>query len=189
MTSTNIPANPAKPSTPFERAEALASWAEAQAAVVPRIAEDPRGSNDGPPMRLYSLQGEQPLAWCARFVRTGLLLVGALPGFRPFDLYQMASASAMYRHLVGVRNAIPVAEAQAKRGDLRFYTAPGDGANPETIHHVGIIVGVDLAERQFDVVDGNWSDAVERRMAPWDGVAERNALHLRLGPLDDEVTP
>lgn len=144
----------------------LAAWARAELAA--GVAEVPKGSNDGPPMERYALAGEQPLSWCARFARTGLLASDLIrrPGasghgvvLSLHDLYAMAAAATMYKLLVEL-GALRVVGGDAQPGDLRFLLGRG-GSDPLTasesdggIHHVGVYVG------DGKCVDGNWADAV-----------------------------
>ena len=167
--------------SPLETRLALSSWAKSEA--VKGISEVPMGSNDGPPFELYSMPGEQPLSWCARFVRTGLLLFDALAKASLGMRYDMASASMMYKHLL-VLGASPVDASDVHEGDLRFLVGRG-GSDPLAseeaggIHHVGIVVDdptVRNGERVCGFVDGNWGDMLSMHTDKFD---QLEALYLR----------
>jgi hypothetical protein len=133
---------------------ALASWARQQIGV----REEPPGSNAGPPVERYALVGEDPLPWCARLVRTGLLLFGVLGAATPHDLYEMASAEFL-RAWVERRGGVVIPDwRDVLPGDLRFLV---DGGGRAT--HVGIVVSLlQIDNGKGDVVvtcvDGNFGD-------------------------------
>lgn len=133
----------------------LVEWAISQLGVV----ESPPHSNNGEPMKRYALSGEQPLAWCARFVRTGMKLAGnPLPG----NQWSIASVANLKKELEKVGAWHPVDE-------IGFEPAPGDlvllGSQASSDvgvegHHVGIVEKFESGI--VHSIDGNWSDKVAR---------------------------
>lgn len=108
------------------------------------------GPNAGAPFDRYALPGEQPLAWCARFVRAGVKACnGAIPG-NEYEWARVANAEKM----------------MADKGWLVTSPRPGDavffhsrtGSDKGPGRHMGIVTGV--GSHTFRTVEGNRGDKV-----------------------------
>lgn len=115
------------------------------------VIEDP--GNNGIPLTRYGLPMEDPLPWCARFMRWCFTQAGTpLPGNR----YLIASVVELY-HALYARGAI--VSDDPRRGDLILLRERGSSdAGPG--HHVGIIETV--TPTSIGSIDGNWRNAVRR---------------------------
>lgn len=117
------------------------------------VIEDP--GNAGVPFERYGLPEEQPLPWCARFVRWCFAQAGTpLPGNR----YLIAAVAEMQEALA-VRGGIFTTLYQPKPGDLVFLRSRG-ASDSGPGHHVGIIETV--TPTTIGSIDGNWRNAVRR---------------------------
>ncbi len=109
--------------------------------------------NTGLPFERYALPGEQPLAWCARFVRYCWEGAGlALPGNR----YENAAVRNMQKAFKGAGMFVhfPVV------GAVVFYTTR-KGSDVGVGHHCGVVVAVD--GDKITTVEGNFGDKVATR--------------------------
>jgi DNA-binding transcriptional LysR family regulator len=135
------------------------SWAISQLGV----AENPPGSNDGPPQVRYALPGEPPLPWCGRFVRTAFAQAGTpLPG----NKWLLPSVTEMQRALVAAGAWAPIEAVRAtpelrpRRGDLVLLGENGTSDVGVRGHHVGIVESFDGGI--IHSIDGNWGNLVAR---------------------------
>lgn len=125
----------------------LIAWAFQQAKANIR---ESGGPNMGRPFELYSLKGEQPLAWCARFVRAGVEACGGtIPGNR-YEWARVANAEAMMREKGWI-------VATPRPGDIVFFKSR-TGSDRGPGRHCGIVVGV--GSHTFRTVEGNRGDKV-----------------------------
>jgi hypothetical protein len=140
------------PSPPRRRTALDYALAELAAGVV----EDPLGSNKGIPWTRYALPGEDPLAWCARFVRWCFIEAGhPLPGNR----YMIGNVERMQRELDD-RGAILPARMEPQPGDLAFWLDRG-ASDAGSGRHVDLVVAAGALT--MTVVGGNVSHRVKRR--------------------------
>jgi len=110
--------------------------------------------DDSKPDR-YGLPMEQPLPWCARFMRWCFERAGTpLPGNR----WLIASVEEM-QHALAARGAILGSDQAPKPGDLVFLRHRG-ASDAGAGHHVGIVETV--TPTNIGSIDGNWRDAVRR---------------------------
>jgi hypothetical protein len=118
------------------------------------VAEKP--GNKGLPFERYGLPGEDPLPWCARFVRWCFAQAGhTLPG----NPYEIASVTNLEAALEAAgawlgRKAIP------RRGDLLLLNARGQSDAGRGGRHIGIVTSSDST--WVRTVEGNWGDKVAR---------------------------
>jgi len=135
--------------TPLSIADRIVETARSQLGVV-----EERG-NKGVPYERYALTGEDPLPWCARFVRwvfTQNQLI--LPGNR----YLIGRVSTMQEELVR-RGAILTRDQSPEPGDLVFLHDRG-GSDAGGGHHVAIIES--RGATTVNSIDGNWGDRVKK---------------------------
>jgi hypothetical protein len=114
--------------------------------------------NDGIPFERYAIRGEQPLAWCARFVRWAYESAGKqLPGNR----WEIASVGNL-QHAFAQAGAWLGLTDDIRRGDLILLNERGlsDAAGNQGGRHIGIVEAVD-AEHVYSI-DGNWGNMVAR---------------------------
>lgn len=115
------------------------------------VKED-NGVNDGEPFERYALLGEQPLPWCARFVRW---LFGEVGLQIPGNQYNLASVAHMER----VFREQGWHYREPRVGDVVFYGGRGqsDAGNGR---HCGIVVAVNGLH--IETIEGNLSNRVKR---------------------------
>ena len=126
------------------------------------VTEEP--GNTGLPFERYAIQGEEPLAWCARFVRYCVEKAGgSLPGHR-YKLAQVAFLEGQFIKKKWFHKTDP------QVGDIVFYKTR-KGSDAGFGRHVGIVVGV-VNDRLLTTVEGNFGDKVTRRTQakPWANV-------------------
>lgn len=112
--------------------------------------------NGGTPMERYALPGEDPLPWCARFVRWCFSQAGhRLPG----NPYEIASVTTMQRELAAA-GAWLGRDCAPRRGDLVLLNERGQSDARMGGRHVGIVASADAT--WVVSIDGNWRDAVRR---------------------------
>lgn len=112
------------------------------------------GPNRGDPHTRYAYQGEEPLPWCARFVRWCFENAGTpLPGNR----WLIGSVSEL-RDALNAHLAL-VALETVQPGDLLLLKHRG-GSDAGTGHHVGLVENVSATH--IETIDGNYGDAVAR---------------------------
>jgi cell wall-associated NlpC family hydrolase len=117
------------------------------------------GNNDGVPFDRYALKGEQPLAWCARFVRWCFAQAGhPLPG----NAYVIASVKNLHGELASRGAILPVGE-KPRRGDL-ILIRNGDSDVGVRGNHIGIVERFD--GKRVHSVDGNLGNKVARVARP-----------------------
>lgn len=113
------------------------------------------GDNGGVPFERYALRGEQPLAWCARFVRWCFAQTGVpLPG----NHYEIGRVAYLVGELQDA-GAWLGRDVEPLPGDLVFLAERG-GSDPGPGHHVGIVEECD--GRRVYSIDGNWANGVRR---------------------------
>lgn len=113
------------------------------------------GDNRGVPHERYALAGEEPLPWCARFVRWCFAQAGTpLPGNR----YLIGRVDTL-REELAKRGAILPASTAPEAGDLVFLRTRGMSDRGPG-RHIGIVETVTPAA--IVSIDGNWGDAVSR---------------------------
>jgi hypothetical protein len=112
-------------------------------------------NNCGVPFERYAIAHEQPLSWCARFVRWCFHEAGTpLPGNR----WLIAGVENLQRAL-GANGAWLGRDVEPLPGDLvLLLERTGSDAGPG--HHVGIVEECD--GRRVYSIDGNWGNAVRR---------------------------
>lgn len=121
------------------------------------IREDPKGSNRGVPFDRYALLGEDPMPWCARFVRYCFDKAGTpLPGNR----YLIGRVETL-QHELELRGGILRPGEAPMPGDLIFYADRGKSDQHKGGRHVAIIEVV--GGLTLVTIDFNWSHAVVRR--------------------------
>ncbi len=121
------------------------------------ITEVPKGSNRGPPHDLYALPGEDPLPWCARFLRFCFRVAGTpLPG-HPYLIGRVETL----QDALAKRGAILPGDATIEPGDIIFYRDRGKSDQHKGGRHIGIVESAGATT--LVTVEGNWSDAVVRR--------------------------
>ena len=112
--------------------------------------------NRGIPFERYSLPGEEPLAYCARFLRWCFTQAGTpLPGQR----YLIGSVVALHEALRAAGALLPL-EGRPEPGDLIFLRHRGKSDPQVGGHHVGIVELV--TDKTVESVDANWGDMVQR---------------------------
>lgn len=112
--------------------------------------------NRGTPMERYALPGEDPLPWCARFVRWCFTQAGhQLPG----NPYEIASVTNLQRALAKAGAWLGRFQTP-RRGDLVLFSERGQSDIGAAGRHVGIVLSADA--RWLVTVEGNWGDAVQR---------------------------
>lgn len=121
------------------------------------VREDPPGSNRGPPFDRYALPGEDPMPWCARFVRYCFAKAGTpLPGQK----YLIGRVETL-QHEFELRGGILRPTQGPVPGDLIFYRDRGKSDTHKGGRHIGIVETV--GGLTLSTIEGNWSDAVVRR--------------------------
>jgi hypothetical protein len=111
--------------------------------------------NRGVPFTRYALTGEDPLPWCARFVRYCFTQAGIrLPGNR----YLIGRVQTMLEELQRIGAELPV-RAVLEPGDLIFLRDRGS-SDQGPGHHVGIVESV--GGLTVNSIDGNWQNRVQR---------------------------
>ncbi len=113
--------------------------------------------NRGLPLTRYGLTDEDPLPWCARFVRWCFTQAGVrLPGNR----YLIGNVWTMYNELDAVGALLPRG-VPPEPGDIIFLSERGrsDGG---TGQHVGIVESAGIMPATVTSIDGNWGNAVKR---------------------------
>lgn len=112
------------------------------------------GQNRGTPFTRYAINGEQPLAWCARFVRWCFENAKIkLPGNR----YAIASVAILLKELRDQGGI--VLQGSPTPGDLVILKTR-DGSDAGRGMHIGIVETVD--DVYVTSIDGNWGDKVQR---------------------------
>lgn len=112
------------------------------------------GANRGEPFTRYALIGEEPLPWCARFVRWCWENAGTpLPGNR-----WLLGSVAELRDALTACGAL-VSPADARAGDIVGWRSRL-GSDRGTGNHVSIVEAV--SPTYLDTIDGNWDDRVAR---------------------------
>lgn len=113
------------------------------------------GPNKGLPFDRYSLHGESPLPWCARFVRWCFSQAGArLPG----NQWEIGNVAAMRAALDAEGGLVRVGPPRA--GDIVFVRGRGKSDAAVAGNHVGIVERVE--GDVLHTIEGNWSDKVQR---------------------------
>lgn len=111
--------------------------------------------NKGIPFERYSLSGEEPLPWCARFIRWCYLCSGRpLPGQK----YLLGAVTEMQAALKA-HGGILTEGQNPRPGDLIFLKNRGQ-SDKGPGHHVGIVE--QYGDRSVVSIDGNWGDRVTR---------------------------
>lgn len=111
--------------------------------------------NTGIPFDRYAFDGEQPLPWCARFVRWCFIQAGLkLPGNR----WLIARVAEMVDALAKGGGILP-AGTPLEPGDLIFFRNRG-GSDGGDGHHVAILEGTD--GDRLVTIEGNLGDRVQR---------------------------
>lgn len=119
------------------------------------VVEEPLGSNRGVPFTRYAFLGEEPGAWCARFVRWCYITAGQrLPGNRWLIGNVMEMRDALAEH----GGVLPVG-VPWEPGDLLFWKDRGASDAHIGGHHVSILRRVELD--RIRTVDGNWRNRVD----------------------------
>lgn len=114
------------------------------------------GPNRGLPLERYGLHGEDPLPWCARFVRWVVSQAG-----RDLPLNQwMAASVARTEEAMGMMGWL---HRDPQPGDIVFFSSRS-GSDRGPGRHCGIVVRVD-ADR-IATVEGNRSDCVATAIYP-----------------------
>lgn len=112
--------------------------------------------NDGVPFERYALPGEEPLPWCARFVRYCFATAGVpLPG----NKYLIGSVTALH-DILKTRGALLSLEEPPRPGDLILLADRGQSDPQPHGHHIGIVE--DVVGDNVMSIDGNWGDGVRR---------------------------
>lgn len=132
--------------------ERLIEWATSQLGV----AEVPPLSNAGPPLERYGLHGEDPLPWCARFVRQGFAACDApLPG-NPWEL----AAAAHMHHVFAEHGWLLSTSSTPQKGDVAFWKR----RDPRNTRGMHVSFVEDCVGTKLWTIGGNEGDAVRRRM-------------------------
>jgi len=135
--------------TPLALGDRLVARAISQIGVV-----EERG-NRGVPYERYALTGEDPLPWCARFVRWVYTQEGErLPGNR----YLIGRVATLQEELAQ-RGGILTRDQRVEPGDLIFLRDRG-ASDQGPGHHVGIVQRV--GPLTVTSIDGNIGDGVQR---------------------------
>lgn len=114
------------------------------------------GHNCGEPFDLYALPGEQPLAWCARFLRWCFALSGhRLPG----NPYEIANVANLHDALEAAGAILPNPVAP-RRGDILLLNKHSFSDRGARGNHTGLIESADATN--IHSIDGNWGDCVQR---------------------------
>lgn len=112
------------------------------------------GQNGGLPFERYALPGEQPLPWCARFVRWCCGQAGVkLPG-NPYLNARVENLAHAMEAVGAWRDTFPGAPC------VIFYHERGH-SDPGPGRHVGLVVQCDGSI--LETVEGNWGDQVAHR--------------------------
>lgn len=115
------------------------------------------GPNQGTPWERYALPGEDPLPWCARFLRWCWESAGLrLPGNR----YLIGRVETL-QDALELRGGILRHPEDVRAGDLIFYKDRGRSDQHRGGRHVGIVETV--GRLTLVTIEGNWGDAVVRR--------------------------
>lgn len=121
-------------------------------AAVTQIGVVEERGNRGVPLTRYGITGEDPLPWCARFVRWCFTQAGLiLPGNR----YLIGNVATMHDEL----EAHGALVSEPRAGDLIFMHTRG-ASDAGVGHHVGIVENADALT--VASIDGNLSDRVRR---------------------------
>jgi cell wall-associated NlpC family hydrolase len=122
------------------------------------VRESPKGSNRGPDVDKYTGGRAEP--WCAHFVAWCFRETGKpIPGDTiptPRRANQLASVTRT-EAIFGQHDWLV---SEPKVGDIVFFKTRGRSDRGPG-RHIGIVSAVGLTD--FEVVDGNWGDAVTRR--------------------------
>ncbi len=117
------------------------------------------GNNGGLPLERYGLPGEEPLPWCARFLRWCFSVGGTpLPGHK----YLIGSVTALHDALLE-RGAILSPGQKPEPGDLVLFHERGK-SDKGAGKHIAILEL--YGDRNLITVDGNWSNSVQRVTRP-----------------------
>lgn len=115
------------------------------------------GNNGGVPLDRYGLKGEDPLPWCARFVRWVVGQAGAkLPG----NQYDLASV----QHMEDVFREHGWLVTDPQPGDIVFFQRR-IGSDSGAGRHVGIVTS--FRKTTLQTVEGNTSNKVATRVYPY----------------------
>lgn len=118
------------------------------------VKEDP--GNRGVPFERYGLPGEQPLAWCARFVRWCTEKADIkIPGNRYLNASVENMRAAFDRE--GLLSESPEAPC------VVFYRTRA-GSDRGNGRHCGLVI--DVGPLHIQTVEGNFGDKVVRRTVP-----------------------
>lgn len=120
--------------------------------------EEPKGSNRGPQVDLYTGGRAEP--WCAHFVAWLFRVLGApLPGDHP-PSPNRALALAGVAHMERVFKDHGWLYREPKVGDVIFYANRGL-SDPGRGRHCGLVIA--CTPKHIETVEGNWGDAVVHR--------------------------
>lgn len=123
--------------------------------------EDPRGSNRGAHVDLYTGGRAEP--WCGHFVAWLFRVWGRpLPGDVPPSPTR-ANPLASVAHMERVFQEHQWSFREPAAGDVAFYRNRGL-SDPGRGRHVGFVVKT--TPTSIETVEGNWGDAVVRRTLP-----------------------
>lgn len=108
--------------------------------------------NKGLPFERYGIRGEDPLPWCARFVRWCLEMAGYKI---PWNRYEMASVAYLEKQFIDRGWVV----TEPARGDIVFFKSRGKSDRGPG-RHIGIVVKV--WDTGFQTVEGNLGDKVAK---------------------------
>lgn len=111
------------------------------------------GPNAGAPFERYGLPGEQPLPWCARFVRWCVEKAG---GAVPLNRYMAASVAKLE---AGFDERGWLCYGPPELADIVFFRSR-KASDKGIGRHVGIVV--EVASGRIHTVEGNRGDRVAR---------------------------
>jgi len=118
------------------------------------VVEEP--GNRGIPFTRYGLPGEEPLAYCARFLRWCFIKAQTpLPGQK----YLIGSVVAL-REALKQAGALVALHERPQPGDIIFLRHRGKSDPQVGGHHVGIVELV--TDKTVESIDANWGDKVQR---------------------------
>ena len=122
------------------------------------VKEEPKGSNRGPRIDLYTGRRAEP--YCAHFVAWCFREAGTpLPG-DTVPTPKRANPLASVAHLERVFGEHGWLTREPKSGDVIFYANRGL-SDPGRGRHTGLVIEVDL--QYVTTIEANWSDAVVKR--------------------------
>lgn len=123
------------------------------------VKEEPKGSNTGPRIDLYTGGRAEP--YCAHFVSWCFREAGKdLPGDVP-PTKKRANPLASVAHMERVFGEHGWLVREPQPGDVVFYANRGlSDRGPG--RHVGLVISVD--QKSITTVEANWSDAVVKRI-------------------------